>query len=81
MSEIVGEKPPKSRDSSLDQNSAVAPSHHQDSDLESAPATEIKAEKSGPDPSAFPDGGLEAWLVVVGGFCIVFASFGWINCE
>ncbi|KAJ4367260.1 hypothetical protein N0V83_006841 [Neocucurbitaria cava] len=34
----------------------------------------------GPDPTAFPDGGLEAWLVVVGGFCTVFASFGWINC-
>jgi hypothetical protein len=27
-----------------------------------------------------PDGGLEAWLVVAGGFCTVFASFGWINC-
>jgi hypothetical protein len=28
-----------------------------------------------------PDGGLEAWAVVAGGFCAVFASFGWINCE
>ena len=28
-----------------------------------------------------PDGGREAWLVVVGGFCTVFASFGWINCT
>ncbi|KAL9564076.1 hypothetical protein ACKAV7_011789 [Fusarium commune] len=27
-----------------------------------------------------PDGGLEAWLVVAGGFCANFASFGWINC-
>ncbi|CAJ0555014.1 Ff.00g135270.m01.CDS01 [Fusarium sp. VM40] len=27
-----------------------------------------------------PDGGLEAWAVVAGGFCAVFASFGWINC-
>lgn len=34
-----------------------------------------------PDPKAFPDGGLEAWLVVAGGFCTVFASFGWINCK
>lgn len=32
------------------------------------------------DPKVFPDGGLEAWLVVFGGFCTVFASFGWINC-
>ncbi|WJG35776.1 uncharacterized protein FOBCDRAFT_139942 [Fusarium oxysporum Fo47] len=26
-----------------------------------------------------PDGGREAWLVVAGGFCANFASFGWIN--
>lgn len=27
-----------------------------------------------------PDGGLVAWLAVLGGFCTIFASFGWINC-
>ncbi|OAA54055.1 monocarboxylate permease-like protein [Cordyceps fumosorosea ARSEF 2679] len=27
-----------------------------------------------------PDGGTAAWLAVLGGFCTVFASFGWINC-
>ncbi|MCJ1319749.1 hypothetical protein MMC15_005085 [Xylographa vitiligo] len=32
------------------------------------------------DPRSFPDGGLEAWLVVFGGFCCLFCSFGWINC-
>ncbi|MCJ1482695.1 hypothetical protein MMC06_002861, partial [Schaereria dolodes] len=32
------------------------------------------------DPSSFPDGGLEAWLVVFGAFCCLFCSFGWINC-
>lgn len=31
-------------------------------------------------PSAFPDGGLEAWLCVVGGFFALLVSFGWINC-
>ena len=36
---------------------------------------------AGPDPAAFPDGGLQAWLVVLGAFCTVFASFGWINCT
>jgi hypothetical protein len=36
---------------------------------------------SGPDPAAFPDGGFQAWLAVAGGFCTIFASFGWINCE
>lgn len=29
----------------------------------------------------FPDGGLRAWLVVLGGFCCLFVSFGWINCK
>lgn len=33
------------------------------------------------DPRAFPDGGLEAWLVVLGVFCSLFVSFGWINCK
>ena len=31
------------------------------------------------DPSAFPDGGTEAWLVVLGAFCAMFVSFGWIG--
>ena len=31
------------------------------------------------DPSSFPDGGTTAWLVVFGGFCSLFCSFGWIN--
>lgn len=35
----------------------------------------------GLDRSAFPDGGLEAWLVVSGAFCCLFCSFGWINCT
>jgi hypothetical protein len=38
-------------------------------------------ENEGPDPNVFPDGGWEAWLVVAGGFCIGFSSFGWINCK
>ncbi|KAH8151566.1 uncharacterized protein LAJ45_04187 [Morchella importuna] len=31
-------------------------------------------------PSQFPDGGLTAWLAVLGGFSCLFCSFGWINC-
>ncbi|KAI0157869.1 monocarboxylate permease-like protein [Hypoxylon sp. FL1284] len=34
----------------------------------------------GPDPAAFPDGGLQAWLCIAGGFCNIFSSFGWVNC-
>ncbi|KAK2806229.1 hypothetical protein FQN50_005954 [Emmonsiellopsis sp. PD_5] len=32
------------------------------------------------DPSRYPDGGFKAWMSVVGAFCCVFCSFGWINC-
>lgn len=40
----------------------------------------------GPPPGAFdprqnPDGGTKAWLCALGGFCTLFCSFGWINCE
>lgn len=47
----------------------------------SIPDTEKNDRPAGPDPSSFPDGGLQAWLVVIGGFAATFASFGWINCE
>lgn len=26
-----------------------------------------------------PDGGMTAWLVVLGAWCVSFCSFGWIN--
>lgn len=32
-----------------------------------------------PVSSAPPDGGLRAWLVVMGAWCTSFCSFGWIN--
>lgn len=33
-----------------------------------------------PNPANFPDGGRAAWLVVLGAWCAMFCSFGWINC-
>ena len=39
-----------------------------------------EAAPAGPDPNAFPDGGFEAWFCIAGGFCMTFASFGWVNC-
>ena len=47
----------------------------------SQPAAEAeKAPSLNPmDPSSFPDGGPKAWLCVLGGFCCLIASFGWIN--
>jgi MFS family permease len=38
------------------------------------------AKETAPSPSPFPDGGRKAWLVVLGAWCCMFASFGWINC-
>lgn len=34
----------------------------------------------GINPADFPEGGLEAWLVVFGGFLALFCSFGLVNC-
>ncbi|KAF2797761.1 MFS general substrate transporter [Melanomma pulvis-pyrius CBS 109.77] len=31
-------------------------------------------------PSQFPDGGRDAMLALLGAFCCLFCSFGWINC-
>ena len=58
---------------------APAPNQNQtaqEPDLEKA---EQKKPPGGIDPASFPDGGLEAWLVVSGGFACLFSSFGWIN--
>jgi hypothetical protein len=52
-----------------------------DLDLEDMAPPKSQTQLEGPDPNDFPDGGWEAWLVVAGGFCTVFSSFGWINCE
>lgn len=51
-----------------------------DPGLVESQGTEKIMHPSKKDPSTFPDGGLEAWLVVAGAFCGVFCSFGWINC-
>lgn len=38
-------------------------------------------EKTAPAPADdYPDGGLEAWLAVLGGWCAMFCTFGMINC-
>lgn len=35
---------------------------------------------SGFHPSDFPDGGFEAWMVVFGGWCGLFCTFGFVSC-
>jgi hypothetical protein len=34
---------------------------------------------AGPPAFTVPDGGLEAWLVVVGGWLAMFSTFGYVN--
>ncbi|RDW75500.1 hypothetical protein BP6252_06642 [Coleophoma cylindrospora] len=71
---------PESSDVETAQDSKIGPGP--DPQIESPPEPETKLEKAltGPNPNDYPDGGFEAWLVVAGGFCAVFCSFGWINC-
>jgi hypothetical protein len=51
-----------------------------DGDPEVGTISQESNHKAVVDPNNFPDGGFEAWMVVAGGFCTVFSSFGWINC-
>ncbi|KAM0329714.1 hypothetical protein ACHAPQ_006632 [Fusarium lateritium] len=62
---------------------ASDPERHQASPLPLDSSTEKESIQEVAPVTDFgppPDGGLEAWSVVAGGFCAVFASFGWINC-
>ena len=75
---------PPSSSSSLKADGAEQPL---DADIEkSAPSggnsdnEKIGVVPTGQDPSVFPDGGFDAWFAVAGGFCMIFVSFGWINC-
>lgn len=71
----VDRKP--SEDASSISNSSILQSGPIATDIEkSTPALEQTPNDFGPPP----DGGYEAWMAVLGGFCTVFASFGWINC-
>lgn len=60
-------------------NSLGPPDSQEEKDeVEAAPAP--PGPPPGMRPSDFPDGGLEAWLVVFGGWCALFCTFGLINC-
>lgn len=53
-------------------------------DLERGPEPAAKAEPPAaagpPGAGDFPDGGAQAWLVVVGGWFALFCTFGLVNC-
>lgn len=70
--------------SSHDQNEAATVTDDkpagQQQDVEKGGAeTSAKAAPPIFDPRQNPDGGLQAWLCVLGAFCTLFCSFGWIN--
>lgn len=69
-------------------------SQNQETNAAIFPETEVEAEADiekakgssaptpgGFNPADFPDGGRQAWLTVLGGWCCLFCSFGWVNCE
>ncbi|CAE7233090.1 unnamed protein product [Rhizoctonia solani] len=39
----------------------------------------IEKKPTAPPADAFPDGGLRAWLVVIGSMCVTFGTFGFVN--
>lgn len=60
-----------------------APNNAAEADLEKADAVpQIKPVGAPPGfaPSDFPDGGIDAWLTVLGGFFALFCTFGLVNC-
>lgn len=65
-----------------DPNVAANNEKEQDSDVENGvPQKPTQGPPAIFDPRNNPDGGLKAWLCVLGGFCVLFCSFGWINCT
>ncbi|KAL2862529.1 MCT family MFS transporter [Aspergillus lucknowensis] len=66
---------PHADDTIRDGNNSIQ-SDVQLKDAEKGPSTPPAQVNWGQDA---PDGGLEAWLVIVGNWCACFCSFGWIN--
>lgn len=48
---------------------------------EDAPFEDVEKTVPASAGSTAPDGGVTAWLVVLGCFCAGFCSFGWLNCT
>jgi hypothetical protein len=64
-------------------NAEIYPENAADAEADLEKAGVKPAPPAGPpgmNPADFPDGGLQAWLVVFGGWCGLFATFGFINC-
>lgn len=76
------EKAPVNDPHTVDEKTPAESNDKQDdSDIEQGEPEKPKGPPPGVfDPRQNPDGGRKAWLCVLGGFCTLFCSFGWINC-
>lgn len=54
---------------------------HRDAEASGADSSAAAAgrDDDNDDDDDFPDGGFDAWLVVLGAWCVSFCSYGWIN--
>jgi hypothetical protein len=48
-------------------------------DMERQESPELKPEATGPPKHNFPEGGRRAWLAVLGCWCAMFFTFGYLN--
>jgi hypothetical protein len=63
----------------MQKNSICAMGDKSGSYVRSIPIRQLDEKNKDSEP--FPDGGLNAWLVVLGAFFGLFVSFGWTNCA
>lgn len=66
--EVFRDAQPRSLEEQQQQADANDPHHDTDGSADKGPSHEDA-----------PDGGLKAWLVVLGAWCSSFVSYGWIN--
>lgn len=63
-----------------DPKEKAAPSSSSAETLPAQPRPPTSAPTSPSGPSPPPDGGFKAWSAVLGAWCCLFVSFGWVNC-
>lgn len=66
------------RNPELELDSQLEPSFAKDVDAEKQ-SNESDQNQAWKPANEAPDGGLTAWLVLVGAWCVLFCTFGWIN--
>ncbi len=69
-----------SQNQETEANIIPEPENVAEADLEKGGLKPPQPAGSGINPADFPDGGWEAWLVVFGGWCGLFCTFGLVNC-